>query len=191
MMKNYKIDVAHKEQDRLVLLKSSGSYNTWRVFFNIHEDLESKVEEDDTKTYISNYIDFTKHKSEKVSDVELIRSTILDEINTHDTSSEVNSFYLNGLPIWLNKDTRVGLMNSTNIQKASGCENTTLWLGTMSIEISCDLAIQLLGALELYALECFNKTAEHKKNVEELETVEELVNYDYTQGYPEKLNLVI
>ena len=115
----------------------------------------------------------------------------IDEITKYDTSSNVNAFSLNGVDVWLDRDTRVSLMNSTTIAKNMGQENTILWLGTVKITIKCDQAIQLLSALEMYALNCFNKTAEHKKNVEALSTINEIVSYDYTVGYPEKLNFVI
>ena len=64
-----------------------------------------------------------------------------------------------------------------------------MWLGSVSLVINCDLAIQLLSALELYALECYNKTAEHKANVGKLMSIEDVEAYDYTTGYPDKLNL--
>ena len=115
----------------------------------------------------------------------------IDEITKYDTSSNVNVFSLNGVDVWLDRDTRVSLMNSTTIAKNMAQENTSLWLGTVKITVKCDEAIQLLSALEMYALSCFNKTAEHKKNVEALSTINEIVSYDYTVGYPEKLNLVI
>ena len=116
---------------------------------------------------------------------------VLAEIEKHDTSPSVNGFMLNGLRVWLNKDTRVGLMNSTSIAKAMGKTTTTLWFGGMQIEVNCDKAIQLLSALEMYALECFNVTAAHKKAVAELNTVEEVLGYDYTKGYPEQLKMEV
>lgn len=111
------------------------------------------------------------------------------KIDAYDTSSNVNSFTLDGEEVWLDKDTRVGLMNSTNIQKSAGQETTTLWFEGKSYTIPCDTAIQMLSALELYALECYNVTAQHKANVEALTTKKEVEAYDYTTGYPEKLNL--
>lgn len=116
---------------------------------------------------------------------------VLEQINKYDTSPSVNGFMLNGLRVWLNKDTRVGLMNSTQIAKAMGKTTTTLWFGGMQIEVNCDKAIQLLSALEMYALECFNVTAAHKKAVSEMSTVEEVLAYDYTAGYPEILEMRI
>lgn len=116
---------------------------------------------------------------------------VLAEIEKLDTSSAVNGFMLNGQRVWLDKATRVGLMNSTSIAKAMGQPTTTLWLGDVKLVVECDKAIQLLSALEMYALECFNVTAAHKKAVAEMSTVEEVLAYDYTAGYPEVLEMRI
>ena len=116
---------------------------------------------------------------------------VLAEIEKHDKSSAVNGFMLNGQRVWLDKATRVGLMNSTSIAKAMGQATTTLWLGDVKLAVECDKAIQLLSALEMYALECFNVTAAHKKAVAELNTVEEVLEYDYTKGYPEQLKMEV
>lgn len=109
------------------------------------------------------------------------------EITAYDTSSSVNGFMLNGLLVWLDKATRVGLMNSTTIAKAAGQPTTTLWLGGLKLVVDCDKAIQLLSALEMYALECFNVTAAHKKAVEDMESVEEVEAFDVTADYPQQL----
>lgn len=116
---------------------------------------------------------------------------VLKQIEAYDTSSAVNGFVLNGAVVWLDKATRVGLMNSTTIAKAMGQATTTLWLGNTKLEVGCDMAIQLLSALEMYALECFNVTAAHKKAVAELTDIGEVLSYDYTKGYPEKLSMEV
>ena len=116
---------------------------------------------------------------------------VLAEIEKHDTSSAVNGFILNGQRVRLDKATRVGLINSTTIAKAMGQPTTTLWLGDAKLVVECDKAIQLLSALEMYALECFNVTAVHKKAVAEMSTVESVLAYDYTAGYPEMLEMRI
>ncbi len=112
---------------------------------------------------------------------------VLAQIDRHDTSSAVNAFILNGKRVWLDKATRVGLMNSTTIAKGMGQETTTLWMGETKMVVPCDKAIQLLSALEMYALECFNTTAAHRKTVAQMATVEEVLTYDYTDCYPEML----
>lgn len=113
------------------------------------------------------------------------------EITAYDTSSSVNGFMLNGLLVWLDKATRVGLMNSTTIAKAAGQKTTTLWLGGIKLVVDCDKAIQLLSALEMYALECFNVTASHKQAVSELTTIEEVEAYDYKADYPKMLEMSV
>ena len=116
---------------------------------------------------------------------------VLAEIEKHDKSSAVNGFMLNGQRVWLDKATRVGLMNSTTIAKAMGQPATTLWFGDVKLVVNCDKAIQLLSALEMYALECFNVTAAHKKAVAEMSTVESVLEYDYTAGYPKMLEMSV
>lgn len=123
--------------------------------------------------------------------LEQAKSEKIAEITAYDTSSSVNGFMLNGLLVWLDKATRVGLMNSTTIAKAAGQETTTLWLGGLKLVVDCDKAIQLLSALEMYALECFNVTASHKAAVGELKTIEEVEVYDYKTGYPKMLEMSV
>lgn len=113
------------------------------------------------------------------------------EIDAYDKSPAVNGFMLNGATVWLDKSTRVGLMNSTTITKAMGQPTTTLWLGESKMEVPCDTAIQLLSALEMYALECFNVTAAHKKAVSELNSIEEVEKYDITADYPAQLRMEV
>lgn len=111
------------------------------------------------------------------------------EINAYDTSTSVNGFKLNGNEFWLDKATRVGLMNSTEITKAAGQVTTDLWMDDVKLTIPCDTVIKLLSAIELYALECFNTTARHKAEVRKLKTVEEVEKYDIKEGYPKQLEI--
>lgn len=111
------------------------------------------------------------------------------EITAYDASTAVNGFKLNGNAFWLDKATRVGLMNSTEITKAAGQETTDLWMGDVKLTIPCDTVIKLLSAIEMYALECFNTTARHKSEVAELKTVEEVEKYDIKEGYPKQLEI--
>ena len=123
--------------------------------------------------------------------LETVKAQMLMEIDAYDTSSAVNGFLLNGQRMWLDKATRVGLMNSTNIAKSMGETTTTLWLGGAQMTVSCDKAIQLLSALEMYALQCYNVTAQHKAAVEGLSSIEEVLEYDFKAGYPEQLKMEV
>lgn len=118
----------------------------------------------------------------------VLKANKIKDIIAYDTSSAVNQFYLAGNPAWLSKADRVGLSNSIAIEKAASFATTTLYLNGMAITIPVDSAIQMLSALELYALACYRQTEEHKIAVSQLTTIQEVIAYDYTQGYPEKPN---
>lgn len=120
--------------------------------------------------------------------VDALRTMLLEQIDQHDTSTAVNSFTLGGKEMWLPKETRVGLVNSITIEKAAGKETTVLWFGGEKYELPVDTALQMLSALELYALECYNVTAAHKALVLTLSDVSEIIAFDITEGYPTKLN---
>lgn len=139
----------------------------------------------------STYLIESNKEKYKGMTVEEAKEMLIAEITDYDTSDKVNGFVLNGLLVWLDKATRVGLMNSTTIAKAAGQETTTLWLGGLKLVVDCDKAIQLLSALEMYALECFNVTASHKAAVGELKTIGEVEAYDYKTGYPKMLEMSV
>ena len=112
----------------------------------------------------------------------------INEINHYDSSDEVNIFYIQGLPVWLDKATRAGLKLRFEAELAMKEENTTLWYGNQSFTLQLNMAIQMLYAIEVYASKCYDNTQKHLANVEKLETLEEIIEYDYHTGYPEKLN---
>lgn len=128
---------------------------------------------------------------EEKSDLELAKEKVIKQIEEYDISDNVNSFTLNDNKVWLDKNTRVGLVNSLNVEKADGKKESTLWFNNMKYEINIDLALNLLNKIELYALECFNVTAQHKFEVLALEDINEVNLYDITAGYPEKINITI
>lgn len=111
------------------------------------------------------------------------------KIDEYDQSSAVNEFTFHDVPMWLDKATRDGLHLRLLAEQAAGKESTTLWFGTMSFEIPMSNAFQLLYAIEVYASACYDRTAAHKAAIEALTSVEDVESYDYTQGYPEKLDI--
>ena len=108
-----------------------------------------------------------------------------------DNNTTQPSASADGWKVWLDKATRVGLMNSTTIAKSAGQEETTLWLCDIELVVDCDKDIQLLSALEIYTLECFNVTSIHKAAVNKLDNIDAVLTYDYREGYPEKLKMEV
>ena len=107
-------------------------------------------------------------------------------INAYDKSSKVNSFYYNGKEYWLDKDTRIGLMNLAKCNP----DKINLVLSDTIIELTPEKTIKFLSQLEIYAGKCYINTAQHLLAIKGLKTVEDAINYDYTSGYPDKITLV-
>lgn len=182
--------VACKSGRAMILLNEREVKSVEQVPVGMTEDGEMQYEEKEKTEYAYDVFWLEGVKSE--SDVlDSAKSVVFVDIEAYDTSSSVNGFILNGKRVWLDKATRVGLMNSTTIAKAMGQPTTTLWLGDVKLVVECDKAIQLLSALEMYALESFNVTAAHKKAVAEMSTVESVLGYDYTAGYPKMLEMSV
>ena len=111
----------------------------------------------------------------------------IDLIKDYDKSDSVNSFIINGKSAWLDKSTRVGLVNSLNMEKAAGRTDSSLWLNGEVYIVNIDIALQMLVVLELYAKECYNVTEQHIANVNSMNDLNRIWNYKYNRGYPEKL----
>lgn len=137
---------------------------------------------------------FIKEVAKEKSQEEMLaeaKELKLAEIEAYDKSDAVNSFTLDGMPLWLSQEVRISVMNSTNVRKQLGLTDTTLWLNDMKLVLSCDLVLGLLAKIENYALLAFDTTEEHKANVRRLTTIEEVEQYDYKKGYPEPLKLAL
>lgn len=174
--------------------------STFKIYFNPVESTETRTHRDpetneetseDVTVYTVNYIE--KKYPELLqaikdkNDILVSKLLLIERINAYDASDNVNSFTLDGNKLWLDKSTRVGLMNSLNIERDSGVETSTIWYNGKSYDVTCDKAINVLKQLELYAVKCYNTTATHLETANSLTTVDKLDNFDYRADYPEKL----
>ena len=115
------------------------------------------------------------------------KNFLIEEIIRHDSSPEVNSFYIEDQELWLDKATRVGLKFRFDAEIASGQTNTTLWYEGTPFNLELANAVQMLNAIELYASACYDNTQAHIANIKTIENIHALKVYDYRTGYPEKL----
>lgn len=134
--------------------------------------------------YDSRWLDLSGCGGGSAAVLAAAKRAVLADIDAWDGSAAVNGFAVNGVRVWLDKGTRVGLMNSTTIAKNAGEEKTELWFGTAHVEVSCDAALSMLSEIEMYALACYNTTARHKAAVAAMDNVTAVVGYDYKAGYP-------
>lgn len=127
---------------------------------------------------------------EVISDDALLqqaKKTKLSEISTYDNSPAVNSFSINGADMWLTVEERQRLATQINANEAAGRENMTRWFNGTEYTFPVATWKQMLVAVEVYAGDALNVTEAHKAAVNALTTKEEVEAYDYTTGYPTKI----
>lgn len=108
-----------------------------------------------------------------------------EKIKHYDVSKSVNGFIFEGQEFWFDKSTRLGLMHLANCS----FENLQVVLGNKVISLSPEYLKDFLAKLEVYAGQCYVQTQKHLINVDSLESIEDILTYDYTIGYPEKITL--
>lgn len=113
----------------------------------------------------------------------------VDEIKEYDMSPAVNSFKLNGMDAWLSREDRIGTSRAIQLDKENGQTESEIWLNGFCLNVSCDLALKMLGMVGHYAYKAYNRTQAHIHAVRQLKSVEGVQKYDYKVGYPEKLDL--
>ena len=149
--------------------------------------VEPIVEKEEEYSPLDNTIEYpVPEVSDKAAFVRA-RHKLRNKIQQYDSSSEVNIFYMNGTPMWLDKATRAGLMLRLQAEQTMGKEMTTLWYGANQYSLPIGMAMQMLLAIEIYASECYDNTQRHMAAVDVLESKDAIDAYDYRVGYPEKL----
>lgn len=111
------------------------------------------------------------------------------EIKAYDSSEAVNSFSLNGMPVWIGREDRIGTRRAIELDVENGKTESEIWLNGFKLVVNSQLALKLLDAVGHYAYQAYNVTQAHIFNVKQLASVEEVEKYDHTKNYPPKLNL--
>lgn len=111
----------------------------------------------------------------------------IEEINSYDNSSLVNSFIVGDLELWIPVEQRATLRSSIEAYQSLGIENVSKMWDGIEYTFTTEQWIEMINRVEVYASECFNTTQKHIRNVNNLTDIQEVQNYDYTTGYPDKL----
>lgn len=117
----------------------------------------------------------------------------LRDLEAYDQSSSVNDCIIvhegNELHYWADKTERDALKGALRDCLSMGRTYYRLDLRKLgiSLHIPCENLLQMLSALEVYAIDCYNKTTDHEYMLRSLTNKEEVDAYDFTIGYPEKL----
>jgi hypothetical protein len=115
--------------------------------------------------------------------LEQTRKQKLYELQDYDSSPAVNSFNLFGEDMWIAPDERSNYMLTLEGAKRLGISEITF----LGHNVPLDDALNMLDAINVYAMQCVGVTDAHRKAINELTTIEDVEAYDFTVGYPEKL----
>ena len=112
----------------------------------------------------------------------------IQEIEEYDSSGNVNSFMLGEVNMWLTVEERQQIATQITANETIGRNTMTRWFGGQSFTFPIETWKSMLIALEVYAGDALNVTEEHKAIVNSLLTIQDIEDFDITEGYPTKLN---
>ena len=131
-----------------------------------------------------------RKKINELTDEEIFIQTkqnLINDLYIYDSSKDVNIFYINNIPLWLDKITRAGLMLRLQAELSKNINETSIWFNSIEFKLTVNEAINLLYSIEVYASKCYDTTQQHINNINNITTMDELKNYNYKLNYPEKL----
>lgn len=115
------------------------------------------------------------------------KASKIAKLEAYDSSDAVNSFTIDGNPMWLTVDERQQIATQISANEAVGRESMTRWFGGASFTFPLTAWKQMLVALEVYAGDALNVTESHKAAINALDDIEDVEAYEFS-GYPEKLS---
>lgn len=182
--------VVCKSGRAMVLLNEREVKSVEQVPAGMTEEGKMQYEEKEKTEYAYDvcWLDDVQQEAEALG---AAKAAVLAAIEAYDASDSVNGLVVNGQRGWLDKATRVGLMNGVGVAKACGMERMSLWIDGREYVMDVARLEELLVKVEVYAMGCYNVTAGHRRAVEGLTTVEAVLGYDFKAGYPQMVSVVV
>ena len=198
----YRTDEANSRQPDVQTVATRDGETVKRVYFNHseREETDEAGEGEEPRQHIVHVANFIELPTSETEARAIARQYMQQAINDYDNSEAVNQFEFNveasgiTIPYWLPVAKRAQIRESVSAWKAARKGNYKLDVREydMTLEIPCAELLAMLQELEVYAVKCYNQTSEHLKAIDDMEmTVEGILNYDFTTGYPEKLAFTI
>lgn len=100
-------------------------------------------------------------------------------------------FYMNDTYCTFDAETLNKMLFRVISESAMNVNKTILWFNGNAYPMKTKDALELLYQLQIYYGNCFDISETHKQNVNNLETIEDIKNYNCDDKYPEKLKFNI
>lgn len=113
------------------------------------------------------------------------------EVQMYHDSNDVKGFSINGEDYSVDTETLNKMTFRVMAESAMKINKTTLWFDGKAYNFKTKDAMELLYQLQIYFGDCFDVTNEHKNNIDSLSNSDDVDQYDYRAGYPEKVAILI
>lgn len=126
-------------------------------------------------------------------DLKFVKEAKCKDLLKYDSSNAINSFEIRrgGIKVtdyWLDRDLRTSLEGDvTACSKVKNTYNFDIRELGITLELDCQKFLDALGVLRQYAYTAYNVTSQHLATINQLTSVQDVQNYNFTTGYPEKL----
>lgn len=161
-----------------------------RAFYTADEEFAIQRQKDDKPGDYNHYNAWVEklkaiaHRALEGDSLDTMKGIKIAELGIYDASEAVNAFYIGNQAMWIGPARRVELKNKLLSLKEHG-QSTVPFAGQT---LPVDDALSMLSAIEAYATMTSFVTDNHKAAINALETIAAVEAYDFTVGYPEKLN---
>lgn len=151
------------------------------------ERIEKEHEEEERKKWEEQHPSSSQEKKEELP-LEAERARKIAEIEDYSNSENVNDLTFKGLHTWVTPAVRANYLVSLNAAELLGEKEITFVVEGVQVTLAIKEVRIILAQIQRYADACYIVTEGHKRAVRALENVDEVRGYDFTKGYPDKLN---
>lgn len=172
-----------EENGKTVWFRNSVNLNGFRIINPTEEQILE-----------AGYIEYIAPTPVEPTEEELLaraKNRKIEAIKNYDGSESVNNCIISydgqSLNYWADKSERDSLKGAIRDCITMGREQYRLDLREIGLAlwVNCEKLLDMMSSLEVYAIDCFNKTTDHIFAVQACETIGEVEAYDNTLGYPE------
>lgn len=169
---------------------------TGKVFINVNET-EVQVDETDFEGNIKKVKKY-EYDTDSVMVNNVTESSIFAALKSkkkkealdYYNSDDINLVEVQGVYVYLNPDLRFKIKERLIATKEKGIGTTNINFKSIRLDnISVDAASEMLDEIVFQYAKAYDVEQQHEINIDSFSTIEDVINYDYKSGYPEKLSL--
>lgn len=152
------------------------------LLLSSHKGLLNSKEENEYIDLLHLFLDNPEIEDE-TSLIRLVKLNKILKLLIYDASDKINCFSIGNKTTWLTPDERTNYLLTINSAKEIGMDSVPF----NGINLPINMAISALKAINLYAMQCTIVTNMHRSIINDLDNIDEIESYDFTIGYPGKL----